>query len=123
MTVRIFDCSLLEYSCPDFIPVYSLHYIFLFFQVHAPGCPVIIVGTHLDQVSCKNTICLKKLVDKLYGDSSTYPIIAAVTFLSSASQKLTRRNDVNELRKEIYYVATHLFPVRNTGNDLFQYVV
>ena len=79
------------------------------FQVHAPGCPVIIVGTHLDQVNVKNTSGLKELVDELYGDSSIYPIIATVTFVSSTAQKLKINSACKQLRKEIYYVATHLF--------------
>jgi len=93
-------------------------YSFFFFQAHAPRSPVIIVGTHLDQVNVKNTGGLRKLVDELYSDSSIYPMIAAVTFLSSVSQKLTRSNNVNKLRKEIYYVATHLFLVYNKGNNV-----
>jgi len=89
--------------------------VFLFIQARAAGSPVIVVGTHLDKVNVKNTGSLKKLVDKLYSDSSIYPMIAAVTFLSSVSQKLTRSSDVNQLRKEVYYVSTHLFLIHNKG--------
>jgi len=86
-----------------------LFFISCAFQVHAPGCPVIIVGTHLDQVNVRNTGGLKELVDELYGDSCIYPMIAAVTFVSSTTQKLKINSACNQLRKEIYYVATHLF--------------
>ncbi|XP_065896958.1 leucine-rich repeat serine/threonine-protein kinase 1-like isoform X2 [Dysidea avara] len=87
-------------------------------KVHAPGCPVIIVGTHLDQVNVKNTSGLKELVDELYGDSSIYPIIATVTFVSSTAQKLKINSACKQLRKEIYYVATHLF--LNKGKMVYQ---
>ena len=97
------------------------HYIVLLhytFQVHTSGCPVIIVGTHLDQVNIKSTGGLKKLVDQLYNDTSIYPMIATVAFLSNVPQKLTRNSDLSKLRKGVYYVATHLFLIRNKGNTI-----
>lgn len=88
----------MQHSCVEFS-----------FQVHAPGCPVIIVGTHLDQVNAKSTGGLEKLIDQLYGDSTMYPIIAAITFVSSTTRKLQLNSVCNQLRKQIYYVAIHLF--------------
>ena len=86
-----------------------------YLQVNAPTCPVIVVGTHLDRVDAKKASTLKQLVDTLYGDITTYPSIAAIACVSSTTVRLRRNSVVNILRKQIYFVATHLFLDRGKG--------
>ena len=107
MEICIIYCTSLESHIEKTLTGYLI--LSCLFQVHAPGCPVIVVGTHLDQVNVKNTSGLKELVDELYCDSSIYPIIAAVTFVSSTAQRLKINSACKQLRKEIYYVSIHLF--------------
>ena len=84
--------------------------------MNAPTCPVIVVGTHLDRVDAKKVPSLKQLVDTLYYDTVMYPKIAAIACVSSTVIQLKRNSDVNILRKQIYYVATHLFLDHGKGN-------
>ena len=86
-------------------------------QVNAPTCPVIVVGTHLDHVDAKQVPVLKQLVDTLYGDTLMYPKIAAIACVSCTTFKLQRNSDINILRKQIYFAATHLFLDYGKGND------
>ena len=68
--------------------------------MHAPGCPVVIVGTHLDVVSVKDDI--SQNVYQLYSDNSSYPTIGGVSCISNTHGSL------KELRSKIYFVAMHL---------------
>ena len=86
--------------------------------MNAPTCPVIVVGTHLDHVDPKQVPVLKQLVDTLYCDKLMYPRIATIACVSTTVLQLKRNSDVNILRKQIYFVATHLFLERGKGNDI-----
>jgi len=87
-------------------------------QMNVPACSVIVVGTHLDQVDAKKASLLKELVDTLYSDASLYPEIAAITCVSSLTFRLKLNSDINVLRKQIYFVATHLFLNNGKGNSI-----
>ena len=72
-------------------------------QTYAPGCPVIIVGTCLDQISERQEDILK-VISTMYSDKFTYPKIADVCCISS-------NDSINSgpLKEKIYNVATHLY--------------
>ena len=107
----------------QFIILVTLQIIHLFYlQVNAPTCPVIVVGTHFDRVDPKKAAILKQLVDTLYGNLSVYPSIAAIACVSSTTVRLKRNSVVNILRKQIYFVAAHLFLDRGKG-DLSSVIV
>jgi len=74
-------------------------------QVHAPGCPVIIVGTHLDLAGgIKKDEMIQELKEK-YSDISCYPEISAVYCVSNTD---SLRGTIKALRENIYFAATHL---------------
>ena len=79
---------------------------------------MIVVGTHLDHADAKQVPILKQLVDTLYYDKAMYPRIAAIACVSTTVLQLKRNSDVNILRKQIYFVATHLFLEHGKGNNI-----
>jgi len=74
-------------------------------QAHAPGCPVIIVGTHLDLASGikKDDITLE--VKEKYTDISCYPEVTAVYCVSNTD---SLHGTIKTLRQKIHFTATHL---------------
>ena len=77
---------------------------------------MIVVGTHFDRVDPKKASSLKQLVDTLYGNIAVYPNIAAIACVSSTTVRFKRNSVVNILRKQIYFVTTHLFLDRGKGD-------
>ena len=58
------------------ITVLVLYYLLLCLQLHAPGCPVIIIGTHRDKVSKKIAIELEEKVLQKYSNNENYPQVS-----------------------------------------------
>ena len=77
---------------------------------------MIIVGTHLDHVKPKQVSSLKALIDTLYSDTMIYPAIATIACVNSTTLLLNRNSMINMLRKQIYFVATHLFLDHGKGD-------
>ena len=79
---------------------------------------MIIVGTHLDRVDTKTkqVSFLKELIKTLYDNTMIYPTIATIAFVSTTTVRLNLNSVVNVLRKQIYFVATHLFIEHGKGN-------
>ena len=71
---------------------------------------MIIVGTHLDQVSIHEDD-VRLIVRKLYSDRASYPHIVDVCCISNTEYSNHSRQ---VLREKIYNVATHL---HITGNN------
>ena len=78
-------------------------YILIFIKIHAPGCPVMIIGTHKDAVSPRvNKDDLSQSIYHMYSDTHSFPKIAGVCFVSNIRSKMRK------LRDRIFSVATHL---------------
>ena len=84
-------------------------------QAYAPGSPVIVVGTHLDQVNSHRASNLVTLVKDLYANKKGYPPIADVYCVSATA---IMSSHVSNVRKKIYDVANHLYLINNKGNCL-----
>lgn len=82
------------YSCKLFVK-----------QTYAPGCPVIIVGTHLDQISEKEDDILK-VIKTMYSDKFAYPEIADVCCIANGD---IIHSGGTQMLDKIYNVATHLY--------------
>ena len=55
----------------------SLHtYMYMYMQLRAPGCPVIIVGTHLDAVSAQEAKELEEEARTKYSNTAIYPKVS-----------------------------------------------
>lgn len=78
-------------------------------QTYAPGCPVIIVGTQLDQVSEREEDILKVILT-MYSDKFIYPEIADVCCITSNDSINT---GARSLKQKIYNVASHLYIARH----------
>ena len=74
-------------------------------QVHAPGCPVIIVGTHLDLAGGIRKDDISQELKEKYSDISCYPEVTAVHCISNTD---SLHGTIKTLRQKIYFVATHL---------------
>lgn len=70
-------------------------------KAHAPGCPVIIVGTHSDAVNIREDD-IRQNVHHIYSNSSSFPEIADVCCVSNTN------GSRKTLRNKIYSVATCL---------------
>ena len=73
-------------------------------KAYAPGCPVIIVGTHLDQVSEKEEDILKVIMT-MYSNKTFYPKIADVCCITNFDSFHT---GTQTLKEKLYNVAAHL---------------
>jgi len=71
--------------------------------VHAPGCPVVIIGTHRDQVSNLMEDDIDQEVKQKYYDTSCYPTITDVCCISNTD------GSIKSLRKKIYAAVAHLY--------------
>ena len=81
---------------------------------------MIIVGTHLDQVTTQRANSLVTLVKDLYTNKKEFPPIADV-YCVHATAIMT--SHVNNVRKKIYDVASHLYLVNNKGKYLgYEYI-
>ena len=83
------------------------------FQAYAPGTPVIVIGTHLDQVNTQRAQHLVTLVRDSYANKKEYPPIADVCCIRAAA--LVTGTYVGNVRKKIYDVTNHLYLVNNKG--------
>ena len=78
-------------------------------QLRAPGCPAIIVGTHLDGVSEAKAKELEKAAFTKYANTSIYPKVVGVVSVSSTRRATVfSANNMERLRTLIYDVACHL---------------
>lgn len=82
-------------------------------QAYAPGAPVIVIGTHLDQVTSQRASNLVTLVKDLYANKKGYPPIAEVCCVRATA--IMTASHVSNVRKRIYDVASHLYLVNNKG--------
>ena len=78
-------------------------FAYTYTQVHAPECPVIIVGTHRDLVSNLKEEYIDQDVRQKYSDTSYYPTITNVCCISNTD------GSIKTLRKKIYTTAAHLY--------------
>ena len=86
-----------------------VHTLLSSFQLRASGCPVIIVGTHLDGVSETKAKELEKAASSKYADTSIYPKVVSVVSVSSTRRATVfSANNMEKLRTLIYDVACHL---------------
>ena len=86
-----------------------IHTLLSSFQLRAPGCPVIIVGTHLDAVSETKAKELEKAALTKYADTSIYPKVVNVVSVSSTRRATVfSANNMEKLRTLIYDVACHV---------------
>ena len=86
-----------------------VHTLLSSFQLRAPGCPVIIVGTHLDGVSETKAKELEKAALSKYADASIYPkVVSMVSVSSTRRATVLSANNMEKLRTLIYDVACHL---------------
>ena len=69
---------------------------------------MIIVGTHLDQISEREDDILKVILT-MYSDKYTYPEIAGVRCIANND---SIKNGAQSLKEKIYNVATHLYIAR-----------
>ena len=70
---------------------------------------MIIVGTHLDQVSNEEAKQLKEMAMEKYKDISFYPKIVSVEIVSSVKQRgLFATKYIEKLQRAIYDTACHL---------------
>ena len=82
------------------------------FQLRAPHCPVIVIGTHRDQVTKQIATESEDRVKDKYKDSRVYPSIAEVLSISSVLKgKMFHNSPIENLRGIIYQVATRLVPL------------
>lgn len=70
---------------------------------------MIIIGTHLDQISEKEDGILK-VITTMYTDKSSYPEIADVCCIAIGDSIY---NGTQALKEKIYNVATHLYIARH----------
>lgn len=90
----------------------TVHYL----QAYAPGAPVIVIGTHLDQVNSQRAHYLVTLVKDTYTNKKGYPLIADVCCIrATGATALVAGTHVGNVRKKIYDVANHLYLVNNKG--------
>ena len=66
---------------------------------------MIIVGTHLNQISEKEDDILK-VITTMYSDKFSYPKIADVCCIADGDSIY---NGANKLKEKIYNIATHLY--------------
>ena len=79
------------------------------FQLRAPDSPVIVIGTHLDQVTKQIAADSEARVIERYKDSRLYPTIVEVCSISCIQKgNIFQSSTINHLRGTIYKVATHL---------------
>ena len=78
--------------------------------MRAPGSPVIVIGTHLDQVTDAIAKQSEARVREQYKNDALYPTIVDVCSISCTKKGLgfLKRSDIDRLRITIYQVATHL---------------
>lgn len=77
---------------------------------------MIIVGTHYDQVTSQKAGGLVTLVKDLYTNKKGFPPIADVYCVHPTAMMTSY---VNNVRKKIYDVASHLYLVNNKGKCLY----
>lgn len=75
--------------------------VYVYMKAHAPGCPVIIIGTHWDAANVKEDD-ISKDICYMYSDNSFFPRIADVCCVSNIE------GNVKALRKRICSVAWRL---------------
>ena len=68
-------------------------------QLRAPGCIVIVVGTHLDSVKLEEASKLEESVKTMYRDTKIYPRVVGCISVSCVN---TFRNNIDALRQFIY---------------------
>ena len=73
-------------------------------QAHAPGCPVMIIGTHVDAISIKEDDISEK-VYQLYSDNMLFPTIGGISCISNTKRI---NGSMKALRQKIYSVAMNL---------------
>ena len=79
------------------------------FQLRAPDSPVIVIGTHLDQVTKQIAAESEARVKERYNDSRLYPTLVEVCSISCTQKgSIFRNSSIDHLRGTIYRVATHL---------------
>ena len=82
-----------------------------FLQLRAPDSPVIVIGTHLDQVTDAVAKASEARVKDKYSNAKLYPAIVGVCSVSCVKKgyfKKVVRSTIDQLRSTIYQVATHL---------------
>ena len=80
-------------------------------QLRAPDSPVIVIGTHLDQVTDSVAKESEARVRQYYSNTALYPTIVDVCSVSCVKKgyfKKVIRSTIDQLRSTIYQVATHL---------------
>lgn len=73
-------------------------------QAHAPGCPVIVVGTHLDAVSITEDD-ISQNIYQFYDNKNLFPRIAGVCYISNTKHI---HGAIKAMRSKIYSVAMRL---------------
>ena len=73
-------------------------------QAHAPGCPVMIIGTHLDVVRVKEDATCQN-IRQFYSDSRSFPTIGDVSCITNTAHI---HGSMKTLRRKIYSMAMHL---------------
>ena len=85
--------------------------ISILIQLRAPGSPVIVIGTHLDQVTDAVAREREAQVKYQYSNAALYPTIVDICSVSCVKKgyfKKVIRSSIDQLRTTIYQVATHL---------------
>ena len=80
---------------------FNVLYYAYYMKVHAPGCPVMIVGTHNDVAGVKEDD-ISQTINDMYSDNHFFPTIAGICCISNIRDRMRR------LRNKIYSVAIHL---------------
>ncbi len=83
-------------------------------QLRAPGCIVIVVGTHLDQVTDADKLRLEGEVRGRF-QKPEYPKVVECVSVSCINRFLT--NNIDTLRQIIYDVACKLKVVSRDGDS------
>ena len=79
--------------------------MYIHLQAHAPGCPVIVVGTHLDVAGSVKKDEISQEIKKKYSNTGCYPEVSGVYCVSNTD---SQRGTIKMLRQKIYFSATHL---------------
>lgn len=82
--------------------------------MRAPGCIVIIVGTHLDKINDSEKIRLENEVKTRFRQKGEYPQIVGCISVSCVNRVLT--NNIDTLRQYIYDVASKLRVASKDGD-------
>ncbi|KAI6657253.1 hypothetical protein LOD99_11144 [Oopsacas minuta] len=88
-------------------------------EMMAPGCPVLLVGTHIDEIEQESLQNLaQEILIKYHPDKGPFPRIADICFITCKPGLIaSNKEQVKGLKKAIFEVASHLH-VGNTNSQV-----